>query len=119
VSTAIGQVAVDGLDDDELGRGGGPYSPARHGSSRTPGHSRGPSRPGLVSVSRSSSLLSCELPWQEGTAEWAKRRLNSKKLYSELIGASEDESRSFLTPPQALTQPKHDSNEAWEQCCMH
>lgn len=32
-----------------------------------------------------------ERPWQSGTADWAKRRLNSKKLFAEVIGGGEEE----------------------------
>ncbi len=32
-----------------------------------------------------------ELPWQSGTSEYAERRLNSKKLFAEVIGGREEE----------------------------
>jgi len=32
-----------------------------------------------------------ELPWQSGTGEYAKRRLNAKKLFAEVIGGGEEE----------------------------
>lgn len=32
-----------------------------------------------------------ELPWQSGTGEYANRRLNSKKLFAEIIGGKEEE----------------------------
>ena len=38
-----------------------------------------------------TAMFRGEHPWQSGTADWAKRRLNSKKLFAEVIGAREEE----------------------------
>jgi selenocysteine lyase/cysteine desulfurase len=38
-----------------------------------------------------TAMFRGERTWQSGTADWAKRRLNSKKLFAEIIGGREEE----------------------------